>query len=261
MLKDKVAIITGGAGGIGYAIAERYLQEGAKVVIADIDTEKGEKAASTLAQSGDTHFVHCNVAEKLDVHNLVASALDLFGQIDILVNNAGILIGADFLKLSEKDFDRVMGVNLKGAFLCSQAVARHMVERADAGNTPGCIINMSSINAVVSIPDQIAYCVSKGGINQLTTVTAQALAPHGIRVNAIGPGSVMTNMLESVFDTTPDKRKSMLSRTPLGRAAEPAEIAAVAAFLASNDASYITGQTIYTDGGRLGQNYTVAVKG
>jgi NAD(P)-dependent dehydrogenase (short-subunit alcohol dehydrogenase family) len=153
----------------------------------------------------------------------------------------------------------VLRVNLKGAFLCSQAVARHMVERIEAGATPGAIVNMSSVNAVFAIADQVPYSVSKGGISQLTKVTALALAPYGIRVNAIGPGSISTEMLESVM-ADPEARRRVLSRTPLGRIGEPREIAAIAAFLASDEASYITGQTIYADGGRLPLNYTVAVR-
>lgn len=258
-LEGKTAIITGGAQGIGYAIAERYLNEGGKVVIADMNDEAGQEAAERLRQSGDAAYIHCDVSQKLDVHNLIAATLDRHDRIDILVNNAGMVVGAEFLEIEEEDFDRVLSVNLKGAFLCGQSVARHMVEQIDAGGEPGTIINMSSVNAVFAIPNQVPYSISKGGVNQLTKVMALALAPHGIRVNAIGPGSIMTKMLEAV---NKDKaaRDKILSRTPLGRIGDPAEIAAVAAFLASKDASYITGQTIYADGGRLPLNYTVPVK-
>jgi len=259
MLDNKVAIITGGAQGIGYAIAERYLHDGAKVIIADINDEVGEKAEKELLKLGAAKYVHCNVAEKLDVHNLVASAIDHFDHVDILVNNAGIIVGAEFLEISEEDFDRVLAVNLKGAFLCGQAIARHMVEQIEAGHPPGVVINMSSVNAVFAIANQVPYSVSKGGLNQLTKVMALSLAEHGIRVNAIGPGSIMTNILESVANNA-EARNKILSRTPLGRIGYPSEIASIAAFLASDDASYITGQTIYADGGRLGLNYTVPVK-
>ena len=198
-------------------------------------------------------------ASREDVENLVAAATAAFGEIDVLVNNAAILVAADFLDLAEADFDRVLRVNLKGAFLCGQAVARHMVERVKAGGAPGAIVNLSSVNAVFAIANQVPYSVSKGGINQLTKVMALSLAPFGIRVNAIGPGSINTEMLASVMDN-PEARRRILSRTPLGRVGEPAEIAAIAAFLASDEASYITGQTIYADGGRLPLNYTVPVK-
>ncbi|WP_263627154.1 SDR family oxidoreductase [Stappia stellulata] len=257
-LENKVAIVTGAAGGIGFAIAKRFVQDGAKVVIADQDETRGEAAEAELKALGDVLYVHCNVAEKLDVRNLVAATLDAYGDIDVLVNNAGIVVGADFLDLDEADFDRVLSVNLKGAFLCSQAVARHMVAKVKDGGTPGTIINMSSVNAVFAIANQVPYSVSKGGLNQLTKVAALSLAEYGIRVNGIGPGSIMTEMLASV-NSDPAAKARVLSRTPLRRVGEPSEIAGVAAFLASDDASYITGQTIYADGGRLPLNYTVPV--
>ena len=189
----------------------------------------------------------------------VEAALGAHGGIDILVNNAGIVHGADFLDVSEADFDRVLRVNLKGTFLVGQAVARQMVEQVKAGGAPGAIVNMCSVNAVFAIANQVPYSASKGGVNQLTKVMALSLAPYGIRVNAIGPGSIMTDMLASV-NADPAARHRILSRTPLGPHRRPAEIAAIAAFLASDDASYITGQTIYADGGRLPLNYTVPVK-
>jgi glucose 1-dehydrogenase len=258
-LDGKCAIVTGAASGIGYAIAERFLREGAKVMFADIDVQKGERAEADLKKLGDARFVKADVSRRLDAHNLVAAALDSFGDIDILVNNAGIVHGADFLDLKEEDFDRVIGVNLKGSFLVGQAVARYMVEKVEKGGPAGVIVNMSSVNAVFAIANQVPYSISKGGVSQLTKVMALSLAPHGIRVNAIGPGSIMTEMLASV-NSDPAARNKILSRTPLGRIGEPSEIASVAAFLASDDASYITGQTIYADGGRLPLNYTVPVK-
>ncbi|WP_305986816.1 SDR family NAD(P)-dependent oxidoreductase [Roseibium sp. MMSF_3544] len=257
-LENKVAIVTGAAQGIGFAVAKRFLMDGAKVVIADIDDTTGEEAVEDLSTLGEVIYIHCNVAERLDVRNMVAETLNAYGDIDILVNNAGIVGGADFLELEEDDFDRILGVNLKGAFLCSQAVARHMVEKIEGGGDPGCIINMSSINSVLAIPNQIPYCVSKGGVSQLTKTTALALAPHGIRVNAIGPGSIMTEMLAAV-NSDPAAKQRIMSRTPLLRIGEPSEIAGVAAFLASEDAGYVTGQTIFADGGRMPLNYTVAV--
>ncbi|MCW2306155.1 SDR family NAD(P)-dependent oxidoreductase [Rhodobium gokarnense] len=257
-LEGKSAIVTGAARGIGYAIARRFANDGAKVVLADVDEKRGQEAAESLADVGTVSFVHCDVGEKLDVRNLVAATLEQHGEIDVLVNNAGIIHGCPFLDLEEADFDRVLRINLKGMFLVSQAVARYMVERVEAGGEPGAIVNMSSINAVFAIPDNVPYSVSKGGVNQLTKVMALSLAPHGIRVNAIGPGSIMTDML-STITTDEAARKKVLSRTPMGRIGEPHEIAAIAAFLASSEASYMTGQTVYADGGRLPLNYTVAV--
>jgi NAD(P)-dependent dehydrogenase (short-subunit alcohol dehydrogenase family) len=148
-----------------------------------------------------------------------------------------------------------MRVNLKGAFLCGQAVAKRMVARVEAGGEAGSIINMSSINAIFGLPNQLAYSVSKGGMNQLTRTMAVALAKWGIRVNAIGPGSIDTDMLSAVNNDA-EARKKILARTPLGRIGQASEIAAIASFLASRDSSYVTGQTIYADGGRLPLSYT-----
>ena len=255
-LKDKVAIVTGGARGIGLAIAERYVSDGARVVIADVDKAAGEAAARAIG--GNARFIATDVGDAKNAEHVVAETCRAFGSLDILVNNAGIIHGADFLDLAEADFDRVLRVNLKGAFLVGQAAARRMVEQVKAGKPPGTIINMSSINAVVAIPNHTPYCVSKGGVDQLTKVMALALAPHGIRVNAIGPGSIMTDILKAVA-TDQEAKRRILSRTPLGRIGEPDEIAGIAVFLASPAASYIAGQTIYADGGRLGLNYTVPV--
>lgn len=255
-LENKIAIVTGASQGIGYAIAERFLREKARVIIADIDDKTGKEAEKALRKIGTVSYVHCDVSARLDVHNLIAGAIDEYGRIDILVNNAGIVSDGDFLEISEEEFDHVMSVNLKGSFLCSQAAAKHMVQQVEDGGEPGCIINMSSVNAVFAIANQVPYSVSKGGINQLTKVSALSLAKYGIRVNAIGPGSIMTKMLESVAND-PDAQARVLSRTPMRRIGEPSEIASIATFLASDDASYVTGQTIYADGGRLGLNYTV----
>ena len=257
-LENKVAVVTGGARGIGLSVASRMLAEGAKVVIADIDEEAGQTAARELSDRGEALFVHCDVAERLDINNLIKMTTNAYESLDIAVCNAGIVHGADFLELEEDDFDRVLRVNLKGAFLVGQAAARQMVGQIKEGGSPGTIINMSSINAVVTIPNQLPYAVSKGGVDQLTKTMALALAPHGIRVNAVGPGSIMTDMLKAVNDD-PEAKSRMLARTPLGRLGEPSEIASVVAFLASDDASYMTGQTLYTDGGRLALNYTVPV--
>jgi glucose 1-dehydrogenase len=255
-LKDKVAIVTGAARGIGLATARHYVAEGARVTIADVDAAAGEAAARAL---GNARFVATDVGDAASAENVVAETCRAFGGLDILVNNAGIIHGADFLDLTESDFDRVLRVNLKGAFLVGQAAARRMVGQVTAGKRAGAIINMSSINAVVAIANHTPYCVSKGGIDQLTKVMALALAPYGIRVNAIGPGSIMTDILKAVA-TDKEAKRRILARTPLGRIGEPDEIASIAVFLASQEASYITGETIYADGGRLALNYTVPVE-
>jgi NAD(P)-dependent dehydrogenase (short-subunit alcohol dehydrogenase family) len=256
MLEGKTAIVTGGARGIGLAIAKRYVAEGARVIIADIDESTGKAAVAALGAAA--RFVRTDVGAAGDARNVIAEALGFAGDIDILVNNAGIIHTADFLDVAEADFDRVMRINLKGMFLVGQAAARQMVAQVKAGKAPGAIVNMSSINARVAIPNQVPYCVSKGGVDQLTKVMALSLAPYGIRVNAIGPGSIMTDILKGIATDQAAKNR-LLSRTPLGRVADPDEIAAIAAFLASKDASYITGETIYADGGRLALNYTVPV--
>jgi len=256
-LGDKVAIVTGAARGIGYACAQRFAREGARVMLADIDEKAGAEAASVIRDAGgDAQFVACDVSDRLGVHNLIAATLESHERIDVLINNAAIVHSEDFLDLSETAFERVMKVNLTGAFITGQAAARAMKRQFEDDQRQGVIINMSSVNAEVAIPDQVPYVVAKGGLNQLTRVMAVALAKYGIRVNAIGPGSVSTGMLRAV-NADDAGRARLMSRTPMGRVGSPDEIAGVAAFLASDDASYITGECIYADGGRLALNLTV----
>ncbi|MCD2517597.1 3-oxoacyl-ACP reductase FabG [Massilia sp. G4R7] len=251
-LANKTAIVTGASQGIGLACAQRLVQEGARVMLVDVRPE-GANAAAALGEAA--RFQLADVGIKADVDAMVAATLAAFGQVDILINNAGVTHAADFLDLEEEDFDRVLRINLKSMFLCSQAVAREMVKRQQ-----GCIINMSSVNAELTIPNQVPYVVSKGGVNQLTRVSAISLARHGIRVNAIGPGTILTELAKKAVLGSPEARHTILSRTPLGRCGEPEEVASIAAFLASDDASYMTGQTLYADGGRMALNYTVPVR-
>jgi NAD(P)-dependent dehydrogenase (short-subunit alcohol dehydrogenase family) len=255
-LAQKVAIVTGASRGIGYACAERLVREGARVMLVDV---RQEGAAAAEALGDKARFFCADVSQKSDVDAMLAATLAAFGHVDILVNNAGVTHAADFLDLTEEDFDRVLRINLKSMFLCSQAVAREMVKRTDTDKR-GCIINMSSVNAELTIPNQIPYVVSKGGVNQLTRVAAIALAQYGIRVNAIGPGTILTELAKNAVLGSPEARHTILSRTPLGRCGEPEEVAGIAAFLASDDASYMTGQTLYADGGRMALNYTVPVR-
>ena len=206
-LENKVAVITGAAHGIGFACAERLVAEGAKVMLADIDAPALEAAAAGLGMP-------CEVADvgvKADVERLVARTVERLGRIDILISNAGITSLADFLDVTEEQYD------------------------------------------------QVPYVVSKGGSAQLTKVMAISLAKHGIRVVGIGPGTILTDLARNAVLSSDAARRKVMSRTPLGRGGEPSEIASVAAFLASDDGSYITGQTIYPDGGRLALNYTVPV--
>ncbi|MBH5368564.1 SDR family NAD(P)-dependent oxidoreductase [Bradyrhizobium glycinis] len=254
-LSGKVAAITGAARGIGKACAKRFLDDGVKVVISDVDAEGLAAAAAELGRPDALRTIVGNVAKRADVDQLVVTAVKEFGRLDIMVNNAGIARNRDILDITEEEFDEIIGINLKGAFFGVQAAARQMI--AQGG---GVVINMSSVNALLAIPSLATYAMSKGGMKQLTSVAAVALAPHNIRVVAVGPGTILTDMVASSIYTSEDARKTVLSRTPAGRGGEPSEVAAVVAFLASDDASYITGQTIYPDGGRLVLNYTVPVK-
>ncbi len=259
MFENKVAIVTGASRGIGYAIAEKFVRKGIKVVIADIEDSAGETAEKELSEIGEAKYFNCDVGSRIDVRNLIVSTLDSYGDIDILVNNAGIKHKCEFLEIEEQDFNRVLETNLKGAFLCGQAVARHMVDNVKKGKDAGVIINISSVDAVYGLPQYCTYSISKGGLNQLTKVMAISLAPYKIRTNAIGPGSINTEMFADLV-SDPKSRERVLSRTPLQRFGEPDEIASIALFLASDESSYITGQTIYADGGRLGLNYMVDVQ-
>jgi glucose 1-dehydrogenase len=255
-LSGKVAVITGAARGIGRACAERFLEDGCKVVITDVDGDNLAKTAAEIGRQHDLRVIACDVVRRADVDRAVATAVKEFGGLDIMVNNAGVARNQDLLDISEKDFDDVIAINLKGAFFGVQAAAKQMIAQGGGG----VIINMSSVNALLAIPTLATYAISKGGMKQLTSVAAVALAPHNIRVVAVGPGTILTDMVASAIFNSEAARQSVLSRTPVGRGGEPSEVAAVVAFLASDDASYITGQTIYPDGGRLVLNYTVPVK-
>jgi glucose 1-dehydrogenase len=252
-LAGKVAIVTGAAHGIGLACAKRFAAEGAKVVLADRDAEAGQAAARDLGAAAI--FVETDVTLRPALEALVAAAVARFGHLDIMLNNAGIARVMPFLDHTDALFDEVMSTNLRSAYIGGQAAARQMV----AQGTGGVIINMSSVNAVMAIAGMTAYNCSKGALNQLTRVMAIELAPHDIRVVAIGPGTILTELARKAVLSNPEARRSVLSRTPLGRGGEPEEVASVAAFLASPDASYITGQIIYPDGGRMALNYTVPV--
>ncbi len=255
-LKDRVAVVTGAARGIGLACTRRLAAEGARVMMADIDGER--LAASHASLEAEGHVVASqltDVANVPQINRLIEVAVERFGRVDIMLNNAGIARNQDFMSITETDFDEVLGVNLRGYFFGLKAAAHQMIAQGEGG----VIINMSSINALVANPSVATYAISKGGVNQVTTLGAVALAPYGIRVVGIGPGTILTDMVRNAFMGSDEARRTILSRTPIGRCGEPEEIASVAAFLASADASYITGQTIYPDGGRLILNYTVPV--
>jgi len=249
MADRPIALVTGAAQGIGYACAEALTADGARVVLADINEAGVQTAAMKLG--GDTVGMSVDMAKPAEILALFDRIESEIGPVSILVNNAGIAKPANFLETALEDFQAVIDTNLTGVFVATQRAAKTMV----AKEIKGAIVNMSSINAQVAIPSIAAYCASKGGIMQLTKAAALALAPHGIRVNAVGPGSIDTAMMAGV-NADADAMKMVMSRTPLQRIGAPREIGDVVAFLASDKASYITGETIYADGGRLGMNYT-----
>jgi glucose 1-dehydrogenase len=253
-LKNKTALVTGAASGIGKACAARFVREGAKVALVDVDAVRGKAVAAELSSIGDVAFFPCDVGYKDQVDATVDAAITRFGHIDILLSNAGIMRRLEFLDLSEADFDDVIRTNLKSVFLFGQAVGRHMASREG-----GVIINMSSTSVVMTMPTLSAYAASKGGISSLTRAMAIGLAKHGIRVNAIGPGTILTELNRTNLLSNADTRRNILSRTPLMRLGEGDDVAGVALFLASDDSGYVSGQTVYADGGRAGLNYTLPV--
>ena len=245
-MSTPIALITGAAQGIGLACAEALAEDGYKVILADIkDTAMTE--AKRLGGAGCI----CDFSDADAILALFDQIEAEHGPVSALVNNAGVAKPGEFLEYDLATFDAVLGVNLRGVFVATQRAAKAMV----AAGIEGAIVNMSSINAQVAIPAIPAYCASKGGVMQLTKVAALALAKNNIRVNAVGPGSIDTEMMAGV-NANPEAFKTAMSRTPLGRAGSAREIGDVVAFLCSKKASYITGETIYADGGRLGLNYT-----
>ncbi|MGY3439822.1 MULTISPECIES: SDR family NAD(P)-dependent oxidoreductase [unclassified Marinovum] len=248
MTQKPLALITGAAQGIGYACAEALSEDGYDVILSDINAE-GVAAAG--AKLGAQAAIVCDMGDAAAIEAMFAQVATDHGPLSALVNNAGVALPGDFLTYDLQSFDRVIDINLRGVFIATQLAARVMVEH----KIEGAIVNMSSINAQVAIPAIPAYCASKGGVMQLTKVAALALAKHNIRVNAVGPGSIDTEMMAGV-NANPEAFKTAMSRTPLGRAGDAREIGDVVAFLCSKKASYITGETIYADGGRLGLNYT-----
>jgi NAD(P)-dependent dehydrogenase (short-subunit alcohol dehydrogenase family) len=249
--EGKVVIITGATRGIGEACAYEFAHEGAKVVACGRSTELGQRIAATVrANGGDALFVRCDVSRKADVEALVQATVDHYGTIDVVVNNAGVNHSANFFDTTEEDWDWVMSVDLKGTFLLSQAAARVMV----AQHKPGAIVNVSSVMAQLALADQVPYCAAKGGVTQLTKAMALALVDKGIQVNCCAPGPVLTELMERVVHNE-EKHKQLMDRLPIGRIATCQEIARVITFLASADAAFLVGQTVYADGGRSIQGF------
>jgi NAD(P)-dependent dehydrogenase (short-subunit alcohol dehydrogenase family) len=249
MSEKKLALVTGGAQGIGYACGEALKEDGWDVILSDVNEGALKEAAARL---GAVAGIVCDMGDAEAVGALFDRIEAEHGAVAGLVNNAGVALPGDFLEYDLADFDRVIAVNLRGTFQAIQRAGKAMV----AAGIKGAIVNMSSINAQVAIPAIPAYCASKGGVMQVTKAAALALAPHGIRVNAVGPGSIDTAMMAGV-NANPEAMARVLSRTPLGRVGTAREIGDVVAFLCSEKASYVTGETVYVDGGRLGLNYTM----
>jgi len=248
MTTKPLALITGAAQGIGYACAEALAEDGYSLIVSDINADGLAEAAKKLNAAAS---IVCDMGDVEQIKAMFAEIKSAHGPLHALVNNAGVAMPGEFLTYSLESFEQVINVNLRSVFIATQLAAQAMVDN----KIEGAIVNMSSINAQVAIPAIPAYCASKGGVMQLTKVAALALAKNNIRVNAVGPGSIDTAMMAGV-NANPEAFKTAMSRTPLGRAGSAREIGDVVAFLCSSKASYITGETIYADGGRLGLNYT-----
>jgi len=247
MADQPIALVTGGAQGIGLACGQALAADGYRVMLADVR----DSVTAAAQEIGGRGFV-CDVADLGALMALFDTIEAEEGPVAALVNNAGIARPGDFLSYSVEDFDAVIGLNLRSVFAATQRAANGMI----AVGVKGAIVNMSSINAVVAIPAIPAYCASKGGVQQLTKAASLALAGHGIRVNAVGPGTIDTEMAAGV-NANAEAMARVMSRTPMGRMGSAREIGDVVAFLCSPKSSYVTGETIYVDGGRLGLNYTV----
>ncbi len=252
-LEGKNVLVTGGTSGIGQAIAVRFAEHGANVAInyredpdeASETQEQIDECLERVRQHGVRDvLVGGDVSDETEVVAMVTDAIAKLGGLDVLVNNAGIQLSSPSEELSAEDFDRVLAVNLRGAFLCAREVIRHFLGEDKRGS----IVNVSSVHQRIPKPQYLGYAVSKGGMQNLTTTLALEYAGRGIRVNAIGPGATITPINNAWVDD-PEKREQVTSHIPLGRAGDADEMAGVAAFLASDDAAYITGQTLYVDGG------------
>ncbi len=240
--EDKVVLITGAANGLGLGMAEQFLLEGAKIAALDIEKETLEKAYA--GREDHVFCAVCDVSDYDQVQNAVTAAADHFGRIDILMNNAGICPRAPFLECSKETWDKGIVINLSGNFYMAQAVARVMVEKG----TRGVIVNTSSVSARKSMTNITPYCPSKAAVSMLTKVEALELAQYGIRVNAFGPGTSKTRISEGTRFNE-ERNKAFLAKMPLGRYGEVQEAVDTALFLASDEASFILGETLYEDGG------------
>lgn len=248
-LKGKVAIITGARRGMGKSHAMKLAKAGAKVVVSDISEEDCQKVVEEIKKNGgEAIAIKCDVTKKEEVDSLVKKTIKRFSKVDVLVNNAGICQFKPFLELTEEEWDRTLDINLKGYFLCAQAVAKEMAKQKT-----GVIVNIASVasgQVGFGMATIAHYCASKGGIIAMTEALAVELAPFGIRVNAVAPGMIETPMIDSVKQD-PKMMKAMLAKVPMHRVGKPEEVANLVLFLASEQSSYITGSTVVVDGGWL----------
>ena len=244
-LKDKVAIVTGAGAGIGRAIALLFSEEGATVVVAEVLEDRGPETASLIREKGNQAlFIKTDVRDLNDIQRAVSETAREFGRVDILVNNAGVLQYLPFVQVTEEDWDRIIDINLKGTFFFAQAAAREMIRALQGGK----IINMSSIASEVAIEFQSHYMASKGGVRMLTKGMALELAPYGINVNALAPGTIETEMTRQDLED-PTIREEAIDAIPLGRIGTPLDVARAALFLATEESDYITGEMIFVEGG------------
>ncbi len=243
-IKDngKIAIVTGGGSGLGYAIAEKFIQAGMETIIAGRNKEKLDTAKEKLGKQ--CHAIVCDVSNLSSIPAFVNDIIKQFGQIDILVNNAGINMKKEFTEVTDEDFQKVITTNLTGVFVMSREVVKHMLEKKT-----GCIINISSMAAQYGLPKVIAYSASKTAIDGMTRAMAVELSPKGIRVNAIAPGFIYSDMTAKALDSDPERKAKVFSRTPMGIMGQPSDIGDAALFLASDGAKYITGVVLPVDGG------------
>ena len=247
-LESKVAIVTGGSGGIGEAICLRLAKEGAKIVINyRSHPDKARDTKEKVEQAGSSaEIIKADLSKVEEINNLVAESIDRFGKVDILVNSAGLEKRADFWDVTEADYDLVMNVNLKAVFFTTQAVVKHFKET----NNQGRIINISSVHEELPFPHFTSYCASKGGVKMITRNLAVELGPMGITINNVAPGAIATEINHDLLNN-PEQLKKVTQNIPLGRMGEPEDVSGIVAFLASDEAKYITGSTFYVDGGLL----------
>lgn len=247
-LSGKTALVTGSSRGIGEAVAIRLAEEGANVVVNyHSHTEAASHVVDAIKKLGrECVAIGADLGQAGEVRQLIQESVRQLGRLDILVNNAGVELNADFWKVTEADYDRVLNVNLKGMFFATQAFAQHLMET----RRPGKIINMSSVHEELPFPHFASYCMSKGGMKMMTRTLAIELAPFGITINSIAPGAIETPINTKLLND-PAKLSALLGNIPLKRLGQPGDVAGVAAFLASSDADYLTGTTIFVDGGLL----------